>query len=231
MPPDRGGRRVTIAPGLHCDLSPGRRIVVLAPHPDDETLGCGLLLARLARQRVPLAVVAMTRGDASHPASRDWPPAALAGLRRQELAHALARLGAGAATIVHMGWPDGDLAARGRGLRLAIVLRRLAAGAVLVTSPRDHHADHRASHALACHAAARLHLPLFSYEVWSRIAEPTRTHTWSPFRAARRRAIAAHRRQLGQVVRDDPQGFRLDPVTLQRFATAPEVYGRVTGSD
>ncbi len=78
-------------------LARGQRIVVVAPHPDDETLGCGLLIARAARAGVPLAVVALTDGQASHPESKRWPATALGRLRRAELRRAMARPGAGAA--------------------------------------------------------------------------------------------------------------------------------------
>jgi len=39
------------------------RVIVFSPHPDDETIGVGGLLARLARAQVPLRVVFMTNGD------------------------------------------------------------------------------------------------------------------------------------------------------------------------
>lgn len=47
-----------------------RRLVIVAPHPDDETLGCGLLIAAAVRAGVRVAVIALTDGQASHPGSR-----------------------------------------------------------------------------------------------------------------------------------------------------------------
>ena len=44
-----------------------RRLVVVAPHPDDEVLGAGGLLQYMGRVGVEMVVVAVTDGEASHP--------------------------------------------------------------------------------------------------------------------------------------------------------------------
>ena len=43
------------------DLGP---VLIAAPHPDDETLGCGGLIALCADLSIPVTVLAMTSGDA-----------------------------------------------------------------------------------------------------------------------------------------------------------------------
>ena len=55
-----------------------RSCLVLAPHPDDETLGAGGLLARLARDGVRCDVIVLTDGEGSHPDSPTHTPARLA---------------------------------------------------------------------------------------------------------------------------------------------------------
>lgn len=45
------------------DLAPGTRVLCVAPHPDDETLGCGGTLARWAAVGVEVYVLAITVGD------------------------------------------------------------------------------------------------------------------------------------------------------------------------
>lgn len=84
-------------------LSP---IVVLAPHPDDETLGCGGLLAKATSMGLKPRVVYLTDGSASHRASKQWPPSRLAEVRRAEALAALAILGVEADDILFLGWPD-----------------------------------------------------------------------------------------------------------------------------
>ena len=72
---------------------PPRRAVVLAPHPDDEVLGVGGLLALPARAGSRVLIVAVTDGEASHPGSDALPPGLLARTRATETLAALAALG------------------------------------------------------------------------------------------------------------------------------------------
>lgn len=194
-------------------LAGGRRIVIVAPHPDDETLGCGLLIARAARMGVPVGVVALTDGEASHPNSQRWPATALARVRRAELRRAMARLGAGAARCVFIGWPDGGVARYGRVEVLRRALRPLNPGLVLAASPADHHPDHKAGWTLTRAALRGTGIPLIAYAVWSRtgVKGPMAR---DPARSAKRWAIAAHRSQTSDYIADDPLGFTLSPAVL-----------------
>jgi hypothetical protein len=65
------------------------RFILLAAHPDDETLGAGGLLASLARNGVQCDIVILTDGEGSHPCSPTHTPHQLAQRRRKEVAHAL----------------------------------------------------------------------------------------------------------------------------------------------
>lgn len=191
----------------------GRRcVVIVAPHPDDETLGCGLLIARAARAGARVAVVALTDGQASHPGSQRWPAAALGRLRRAELRRAMARLGAGAARCVFLGWPDGQVVHHGKALALRRVLRSLDPGVVIAASPADHHQDHQAGWALTCLALRGTGVPLIAYAVWSRTGGGAAAR--DPAKAAKRWAIAAHRSQTTDYIADDPRGFTLSPAVL-----------------
>ncbi len=199
----------------------GRRtLVIVAPHPDDETLGCGRLITAAVRAGVRVAVVALTDGDASHPGSRRWPPAALAGVRRAELRRALARLGAGAAAVRHLHWPDGRVATSGTALALRRTLVALGPGAVVAASPRDHHPDHQAGWRLSAAATRGSGVRLFSYAVWSRVDSSPRA--FDPGR--KRWAARAHRSQVGGYIADDPAGFRLTAGELARFTGGAEAF-------
>jgi len=201
-------------------LAGGRRLVVIAPHPDDETLGCGSLIARAVDRGVRVGVIALTDGDASHPSSRRWPAAALGHLRSGEQRRALARLAAGQAPVRRLGWGDGRVAAHADVRRLCRQLVALRAGIVLVTSSADHHADHQAAADLARAAARRLGLPLVHYAVWSRASLPR--HVPDRYRAAKRWAVGAHRSQVGGYIADDPAGFRLSPAALASLVHGAE---------
>ena len=84
-------------------LSP---LLVLAPHQDDETLGCGGLLATASRLGLEPRVAYLTDGAASHLGSPTWPRARLARARRREALAALAVLGVPQAQVQFLDWPD-----------------------------------------------------------------------------------------------------------------------------
>ena len=81
------------------------RVVVLAPHPDDEILGAGGLIQAAARMGRRVAIVAVTDGEASHPGSQ-WTGERMAARRRRESVTALRRLGH-AAEVCRVAIPDG----------------------------------------------------------------------------------------------------------------------------
>ena len=203
-------------------LAKGRRLIIIAPHPDDETLGCGGLIAKAGRRGVPVGIIALTDGDASHPSSQRWPPAALGGLRSGEQRRALARLGAGEAPVRRFGWGDGRVAGYAGGCRLSRQLVALRAGVVLVTADADHHPDHQAAARLARTAAARLGLPLIYYAVWSRVDTDRRGSTC--YCHQKNWAMAAHRSQVSGYIADDPAGFRLSPGALASLLSGPEQF-------
>ena len=77
---------------LTLDGSDITRLVLVAAHPDDETLGAGGLLATAAAADLPIDVVLLSAGEASHPDSPTHAPGELATLRVEETRVALALL-------------------------------------------------------------------------------------------------------------------------------------------
>ena len=69
------------------------RTAVVAPHPDDESLGCGGAIALLTRFGLSVSVLFISDGTKSHPTSRKYPMLRLRDLRESEAREALARLG------------------------------------------------------------------------------------------------------------------------------------------
>jgi LmbE family N-acetylglucosaminyl deacetylase len=90
-------------------ISPETVTLVVAPHQDDETLGCGGLIAAKRLVASPVHVVYLTDGAASHTGHPTLTPAALAGRRVTEARAALRRLGVEQAAIHFLGAPDGRL--------------------------------------------------------------------------------------------------------------------------
>lgn len=90
-------------------LPANSRLVVVAAHPDDETLGAGGLLAAASDAGWPIAVVVLSDRARSHPRSPTHSPELLAELRAREVVHAVEVLAPGA-QVVRAGLPDGGLA-------------------------------------------------------------------------------------------------------------------------
>lgn len=143
--------------------------LVLAPHPDDETIGCGGLIAakRGAGHRVD--VVVATDGATSH-SSANLTPGELAERRRSEVVEATRRLGMDRAQLHLLGLPDGRLHQHEAAVRLAVDAL-LSAGdysQLILPSRRDWNPDHRALAAIGAAAAEQQPsaLRVFSYPVW-----------------------------------------------------------------
>ncbi len=82
------------------------RTLVLAPHPDDESLGCGGTLALLRRAGFTVHVVFITDGTQSHPHSPSYPAERLRDLREAEALEALRELGVSATDTTFLRLPD-----------------------------------------------------------------------------------------------------------------------------
>lgn len=232
-PPRPAMARVRLA-----TLSRGGPVLVLAPHPDDESLGCGALLA--AAFAGPGAhVVCMTDGGASHPGSRLWPRWRLARLRAEELDAAVIALGGRPRDITRLGLPDAAMPDSPDALealtgRIAGLAGRLGARSIFAPAPDDPHCDHVTTHRIATLAARRAGLGHFSYPIWSRWSDPGfrkglapgTGHRFgtAPFRDRKARAIACHRSQLGLVVRDDPDGFVMERAFVALFRDCDEIF-------
>jgi LmbE family N-acetylglucosaminyl deacetylase len=182
----------------------GARAVVVAPHPDDEVLGTGGLLARLSEISRNILIIAVTDGTASHPDSRDWPPDRLARVRPQEIREALQHLHLRHVQVIRLGLPDGGGTHFEANLS-ASLSRHLQPGDVVFTTWRyDGHPDHEAAGRAVQSAAGALDLPCVEVPLWTwHWASPDDTRV--PWSRARRIVLDAetHARKLRAV-----QAFR-----------------------
>ncbi len=96
-------------------LSPQDRILVLAPHPDDEVLGVGGVLQRAVSLKLPIKVVFLTNGDSNqwsfmvyrkHPVVMPKAVQQMGLIRRDEALAAADVLGVGRSNLVFLGYPD-----------------------------------------------------------------------------------------------------------------------------
>ncbi len=235
-----------LAPERHPLLPPQTaatlgKTVVVAPHPDDESLGCGGLLALLAQAGADPQIVIVTDGSRSHPHSLSHPPERLAQVREQETLAALAALGCAPASAHFLRHPDCGLptppAFDSGAAELHEILVALQPATLIAPWRRDPHGDHQASWHLLRAAATRLPAPprWLEYPVWAwtRPASEVAPHSdeasaWrldiSPVLDRKIEAIAQHRSQAGALIRDDPGGFVLAPEMLAHFHRSWELY-------
>ena len=144
-------------------------LLVVAPHPDDETFGCAVAVRRVLAAGHRVRVIVLTDGAASHaPGTVDRD--ALVATRRREAQRATAALGVGGHDLVFCDLPDGGLAGQPAGLVevLADELRRSRPATVLVTSGVDGHPDHEAASRAVRPALERAGVAAraFEYPIW-----------------------------------------------------------------
>jgi len=213
------------------------RAVVLAPHPDDETLGLGGLISRLLADGLEVVVVTATDGEASHPLSsvigRDE-------LRERRVAEAAAALGfladtlPGAARGDRLRLPDGGLADAEGSLAdlLTDVLR--PGDWCFATWDGDGHPDHEAAAWAARTACGRSGADYHSYPIWTwhwalpgekRVpwgrARSVSLPAWAQERKAR--AISCYESQTLPLGREPGDAAILPPGDLAHFARHFEV--------
>jgi LmbE family N-acetylglucosaminyl deacetylase len=209
-----------------------RHVLVIAPHPDDESLGCGGLLAWAAATGRRPRVLFLTDGEASHPGSVDFPPERLGQIRRAEAIDACRSLGIAESDMTFLGLPDsglGALSGMDRDRAVDVIRRWISQSgpaAVCVTTWTDPHGDHVAAHQLAKNALRGLnHHRFFSYPVWTWLQTgdiaSLLTDGWridvAEFCKQKQTAVSCHASQHGAVVKDATESFVLPRLLLERM--------------
>lgn len=205
-------------------------VVVLAAHPDDETLGAGGLIATAVAEGIPVAVIIATDGEGDAVDGRE-----LRARRRSEAVEAANALGV-PARVVFLGLPDGGLRERVPALRAAVAdeLDRSSGARTLLAAPwsGDGHRDHRIAGEVAAGFASST-VRVAEYPIWywhwgdpSAFApERWTTLPLSPTaQAAKNAAVTAYR---SQTVGDQPM---LHSGMLAHFRRPFEAFA-VSGGD
>lgn len=177
-----------------------RTAVVVAPHPDDETLGCGAVIARKRAQGTDVVVVVVTDGRHSH-RSQVLSPDRLAQVRAEEVRAACATLGVHPSCLHLLGFEEASLGHRVEAVaeRLLRIIQEVRPDDVLTTCGADWHVDHQAVSVAtrAAVAASGCRPRLLEYPIWWWVDGPwptgSRLRPWryvaDPLRASRARAV------------------------------------------
>lgn len=189
---------------------PGSRVLVLAPHMDDETLGCGGSLYRHALAGDAVTVVYMTDGRKGDPAlnarelgsaERERLEDDLAATRREEARRSATVLGVRDLRFLEN--RDQELRVSPRTRRqVRELLETLGPDLVYLPFPTDHHPDHQATNRIffaALSAARGIDPPLCAgYEVWAPL-EPNCLVDITAIAEIKRRALAEFTSQMAVI--------------------------------
>ncbi len=143
-----------------------RRVVIVAPHPDDEVLGAGGLIQRALRDKQIVEIIAVTDGEASH-SNAPVQPKELAALRERESMLALQRLGWNRPSITRLHLPDGNVRGHLRELNEALADFLLPDDLCVAPWRSDGHPDHDATGEAAVRASRGVGARSLSYLVWA----------------------------------------------------------------
>lgn len=212
------------------DLTSVRQALIVAPHPDDETIGAFGLACLLKRRGADVRIIVVTDGAASH-SSRRWPPRRLAAKRKLETRHAMRRANVPAGAITFLGLRDSGLAGLSADEQMRLC-RRLSLGPepdlVIRPAASDHHADHQRV-ALACEKAWPPRVRQLTYLVWpdegrAEFSPRLRLRLSNSTRRRKLAALKSYRTQTG-LIKDDPDGFCMDRPLMARLTRPDEVFG------
>jgi N-acetylglucosamine malate deacetylase 1 len=130
----------------------GRRLVVFAPHQDDETLCCGGAIAAATRAGSTVHVVYLTDGGKADDAQS---AAQIADVRRGEAGSACAILGVPRDHVLFLGFPDGSLTAHQASALEAVekTLEQCEPDEIYIPARFDEHPDHQETNRLVRTAA------------------------------------------------------------------------------
>ena len=220
--------------------------IVLAAHPDDESLGAGGLIARLHERGAKVTFLLCTAGEASHPGSPTTTPDRLAAVRLEEFSAALARLlpdpAGPAADWRYLGLPDGNLAGHREQIRSALAEAAAAcgqtSGRIIVVTPYRHdgHTDHETLGSVAAGFCASRGYGLLEYPIWYWLwadpADPAdeawRAWVRLPLSPAEQRAkeaaMASHASQIRALSALPGDEVLLTPAFLEHFGHPWETF-------
>lgn len=179
-----------LVPYRAMDLQGWRRLMVVAPHPDDETFGCGGLIARAASQGVAVRVLVLSDGALYGEAA----------VREAECLRAARALGLGEAAVEFWRLPDRGLSAQtDLAARLHAACRQWVPEVVMAPSPWEVHPDHLAACRVTMQALADSRdAPLLGFYEVGQPLLPNRLVDITPVVRRKQEAIAAYASQLQQ---------------------------------
>jgi LmbE family N-acetylglucosaminyl deacetylase len=150
------------------------RLLLIAPHPDDETFGCGNIIALKKQQGAQVKIIFLTDGEASMKGHSSIAPQEVADVRRRDSIEACAHLGLSVDDLKRYSLPDGQVPRKGMAgfekavERLLNDIKEFTPAEIFCPHPMDGHGDHAAAAEMGQEAVRRCQSPprLLYYTVW-----------------------------------------------------------------
>ncbi|MEN6325331.1 MAG: PIG-L family deacetylase [Syntrophomonas sp.] len=189
------------------------QVIVFAPHPDDDLIGCGGTMAKHLQQGHKVSIVYMTSGDAG---SIKYGKRKMTQIREDEAQKAADLLGI--SDLHFFRNPDGYLEFnRDNLIRIVSLIREKQPDSVYIPHSRDTVRDHVTTHELVVEACRRAAGPWFqecegepwtvdnilAYEVWTPLQEVSCIENISQFMQVKLDALQMHRSQIEAIPYDE----------------------------
>lgn len=190
-----------------------KKIMVFAPHPDDDIIGCGGSIAHHVAQGNLVSIVYMTSGEAG---SLQYPKEDLARIREAEARKAASLLGV--SDLIFLKNPDGYIENNQDNLiKIVNLIRDKKPSSIYVPHHNDFSRDHHTTHQLVLEACNRAKGPWFQecagqpwsvdnilgYEVWTPLQETAYSQDITPFMDIKLTALQQHQSQLESIQYDE----------------------------
>lgn len=217
--------------------------LVVAPHPDDETLGCGGTVALMHKQGIAVHFLFISDGSMSHPNSKQFPSEKLRDLREQEARKAVQILVGNTDHINFFRLKDSLVPDKNSALfsetveRVTRLINQVRPETIFVPWQQDPHRDHRATWEILSEAVKNatakprfLEYPIWFWELGKRedlelIGQMKKLAVAiDETLEIKNKALAAHVSQVTHLIDDDPEGFMLSAEVIAHFNTPRELF-------
>ena len=189
------------------------RIMIFAPHPDDDIIACGGSIAKHVQKGNSVSIVYISSGEAG---SLSYPPEELANIREEEARRAAAVLGVTDLSFLRK--PDGYISFDREAMEKIIrLIRSKKPTRIYLPHAQESVRDHQQTHQLVIEACKRASGPWFqtcgqepwsitsilAYEVWTPLQNFTLTEDISDFITIKLAALREHQSQITDIAYDE----------------------------
>lgn len=229
-----------MAKTLDVDTAQGPYLII-APHPDDETLGCGTVILEARKKKCAVHIVVVTDGSASTKSSR-ISPSELASIRRQETLNACKILDVDEKNVRFLGYKDERTNHDANKIKsdLEKIINETNPGQIFSPYINDIHSDHIniAKEMEKLVADGKISCPVYEYPVWSSIKSDLlrlllmkeifvlKRSNSRRQKPAKRKAIYEYKSQLENLT-GEANWATLDRGFIDKLTLSPEIFFRV----